>query len=117
MAMLEHNIGITDPQRTHPHPDIRMQVLVNSIWPQWKKVIPDRGQFIELTREARREMKDIVGLAILPNPPSRSDEAYRNSFTDTVLDLWESLHGRAEDLNALTQERLAKKRTDLEKES
>ena len=69
MAILEHNIGIADPQRTHPHPDIRMQVLVNSIWPQWEKVIPDQGQFIELTREASREMQDIVRLAILPNPP------------------------------------------------
>lgn len=109
MAVLEHNIGIADTHRTHPHPDIRMQVLVNSIWPQWEKVIPDRAHFIELTREASREMQDIVRLDILPNPPSRADDAYKASYKDKVFELWNSMHECADELNALTEKRFAEK--------
>jgi len=116
MAVLECNIGIADRQRTHPHPDIRMQVLVNSIWPQWRKVIPDRGHFVELTREASREMQDIVRIGILPNPPSRTDEAYKDSFADEFHELWESLHDCAGDLNALTEKRFERKRAQLKDE-
>ena len=117
MAVLEHNISIIDAQRTHPHPDIRLQVLVNSIWPQWQKVIPDRSYFIELTREAGREMQDIVRLGILPNPSGRLDDAYRNSFKDEVYKLWESLHDCAEVLNALTEKRFAEKRSRIKVKS
>ena len=117
MAVLEHDIGITDTQRTHPHPDIRMQVLVNSIWQRWEEVIPDRAHFVELTREASREMHDIVRLAILPNPPSRHYEAYKESYKDKVLELWDSLHVCADELNGLTEKRFAQKRARLKKQS
>jgi hypothetical protein len=117
MAVLEHNISIVDAQRTHPHPDIRMQVLVNSIWPQWQKVIPDRSHFIELTREASREMHDIVRLGILPNPPSRLDELYSTLYKDQVLKLWESMRDCADALNALTEKRFAEKRLRLKLKS
>lgn len=117
MAIIEHNVSIANPQRTHPHPDIRMQVLVNSIYQRWSEVIPDRAYFIELTREASREMKDIVRLGILPSPPSRFDQAYSSGYKDTVLDLWGALQHRAEDLNEMTTKRKVEKRKALDKES
>lgn len=110
MAIIDYSDEITAPHRTHPHPDIRMQVLLNSIYPQWEKVIPDRKKFISLSREASQEIQNIVEVGILPNSPSRNKPSYNDSFQEKVLELWEDLQSRAENLNNLTKSRLQNKR-------
>jgi len=110
MAIIEDNISIGDARRTHPHPDIRLQILVNSIWPKWSEVIGDRSEFIQLTREVSSGWRTILQMHILPSLTSRAEEAYSRDFKDTVLWLWQAMMAHSDQLNDLTTRRLRLRR-------
>jgi hypothetical protein len=114
LAIVEDDQGISDPARTHPHPDIRLQLVVNFSWQQWQKVLPETV-FRELTPRVARDVVDLFRQGILPSPASRLLKSYnRQQFGDTVRELWNGIFEHADGLNDLTGkrwDRLGKMRT------
>jgi hypothetical protein len=105
MAISEDDQGISDPARTHPHPDIRLQLVLNFSWQQWQKVLPETV-FRELIPRVASDVVDLFRQEILPSPASRSMKSYnRQKFGDTVRELWNGVFEHADGLNDLTGER------------
>lgn len=109
ISIIEIQQNIDDPSRSHPHPDARMQVLSNFLWPTWNKVITKVDEFKKLNRKAGGEIKEIFFGGILPSPLSRANRAYLADFASIVKHLFYSVQEHAEPLNKLTQERWNRK--------
>jgi hypothetical protein len=105
MAIIEDDQGISDPARTHPHPDIRLQLVLNFSWQQWQKVLPE-ASFRELLPRVAGDVVELFRQEILPSPTSRLMKSYnRQKFGDTVRELWNGVLEHADGLNDLTEER------------
>lgn len=104
MAMLDPS-AIDDSKGTHPHPDVRMNLVLNLIAPRWAKFIPDQGRYNALCLENAELFTGIA--AFLPIARSRLVPGYiarRRHETQRLYHVWEPV--ATGPLNELTKERL-----------
>lgn len=108
MAITDSEANVNNPLRTHPHPDVRMELLFEFIWQQWSKLIYDEGKLNEISRETSQETHEIFTRGILPMPRNRIDRSYSDSGREIINGMRDALYSIADDLNALTQKRWEK---------
>lgn len=107
-SFMDKKISIKSKFRSHPHPHIRMQLLSNFLWNHWKKVIPNRQEFISLNRSASDMIQDIYKIANWDLPENVKGVNYYENLKSVVNDLWKKVHESGKELNILTEQRWAK---------
>lgn len=108
MAILDRS-PIQMSTRTHPHPDVRIDTIVNAAWTKWKLFVPDSKVYRAIVRDVKREMDMLVQQSVLPALPQRNPASYAVHLSDEAKRLWTELHKLAPSLNQLTGQRIARK--------
>ena len=87
MACLD-GVKIEEPSRTHPHPDVRRNLILNLSWRTWKQYIPDQSKFIEVCKRAQRDFLEIIRLKILPSSRARYFKSYHDAEKEETQLIW-----------------------------
>lgn len=90
MAMLDTE-AIDDLDRTHPHADLRMYMLVNLVHEIWARVIHDQATYTSIVMRAKHDVEELMRLQIIWSSAARSTESYSQGFKPAAKELQDGI--------------------------
>jgi hypothetical protein len=107
MAMQDTE-AIDHVDRTHPHADLRMYMLVNLVHEIWARVIPDQATYTSIVMRAKHDVEELMRLQIIWSSTARSADSYSKGFKAGVKELQNGIADTNRKLYALGNERMSK---------
>lgn len=106
MAMQDTQ-AIDDLDRTHPHADLRMYMLVNLVHEIWARIIPDQSTYTSIVMRAKHDVEELIRLQIIWSSLARSADSYSQWFKSGAKALQDGIAGVNRQLYDLGNERMA----------
>ncbi len=99
---------VRDEARMHPHPDVRLFIIANEAWANWKQLIPTSDRYASIAKSVHGEIETLLRSGVLPSSFAREQASYSGDFNASAEELRSGMNAIRPRLNELTEERLAR---------
>lgn len=99
---------VRDAARKHPHPDVRLYIIANEAWANWKQLIPTGERYASIAKSVHVEIETLLRIGVLPSSFAREQASYSGDFNASAEELRSGMNAIRPRLNELTETRLAR---------